>query len=114
VKIAENIRPAYGSSLRVLVADDNIDAAQSLSKLREISGHQVQTLYDGPIVLKVANSFKLDVILLEIGLSTMNGYQVTKHSSVSRESAHALFIAITGYGRPDELSRRRLRVLIII
>ena len=60
--------------LRVLVADDNIDAAQALSMLLEMVGHEVRMVHDGPAVLKAVDDFEPAVILLDIGLPGMDGY----------------------------------------
>jgi len=63
---------------RIMLVDDNRDAAESLAILLEIDGHQVQTAYDGPAALKIAQVERHDVILLDIGLPGMNGYSVAQ------------------------------------
>jgi signal transduction histidine kinase len=63
---------------RILVVDDNRDAADSLSMLLQIQGHEVQTAYDGVEALKVATEFEADLVLLDIGLPLMNGLEVAR------------------------------------
>ena len=67
-----------GPSLRVLVVDDNVDAAQSLAVLLKANGHEVQAVHDGPTALEAAREYRPNLILLDIGLPGMNGFEVAK------------------------------------
>ena len=67
-----------GRSLRVLVVEDNVDAADSFSLLLRLYGHEVQLARTGPTALEMAPAFRPDVVLLDIGLPGMDGYQVAK------------------------------------
>ena len=67
-----------GHSLRVLVVEDNVDAADSLSLLLRLYGHEVQVARSGPTALEMASAARPDVVLLDIGLPGMDGYEVAK------------------------------------
>jgi signal transduction histidine kinase len=88
---------------RVLVVDDNRDAADSISMLLQTHGHDVRTAYEGEAALSVAASFPADLVLLDIGLPGMNGYEVARQLR-SRNAAVQL-VALTGYGQPDDVKR---------
>jgi PAS domain S-box-containing protein len=90
---------------RILVVDDNIDMAESLSLLLISAGHQVQTVHDGSAALAAALAHKPDVVLLDIGLPGLDGYAIAKRLSRHPETAHALLVAISGYGREEDLRR---------
>src|SRR5207245_2187460 len=67
-----------GSPRRVLVVDDSVDAADSSAVLLRLLGHQVETVYDGHAALEAVRSFRPEVVLLDIGLPGMNGYEVAR------------------------------------
>ncbi|HTV17059.1 MAG TPA: response regulator [Polyangiaceae bacterium] len=85
-------------SKRVLVVDDNEDAAELLREILSCLGHQVEVAYDGPTALAVAESFRPDVALLDIGMPVMNGYELAARLRQGSSPAPRL-IAITGYGK---------------
>jgi PAS domain S-box-containing protein len=93
-----------GPSLHVLVVDDNADTAQSFGMLLKSSGHDVRIAHDGPTALAQSLDHPPDVILLDLGLPGMNGYEVAQR--IRREPAlrSTVLIAMTGYG--DEEHRR--------
>ena len=93
--------------LRILVVDDNRDAAESLVLLLGIDGHHVQMANDGPAALEMARAEDADVIILDIGLPGMDGYSVAQAIRRSNESSRALLIAVTGYGQPDDREKSR-------
>lgn len=66
------------TTLRILVVDDNRDSAETLSMLLELMGNEVTVAYDGEQALTIANEIKPDVVLLDIGLPKMNGYEVAR------------------------------------
>jgi two-component system, chemotaxis family, CheB/CheR fusion protein len=96
-----------GSGRRVLVVDDNVDSAQSTAMLLGIAGHEVRVAHEGVGALEAAAQFRPDVVVLDIGLPGMSGYDVARHLRGRRESAHALLIALTGYGRPEDVVRAK-------
>jgi two-component system CheB/CheR fusion protein len=90
---------------RVLVVDDNVDVADSLATLLRLRGHEVDTAYDGPGALKKAGSFHPEVVLLDIGLPGLDGYQVAARLRRRRRTSNALLVALTGYGQEEDQSR---------
>ena len=90
---------------RVLVVDDNIDAAQSLAMLVEISGHETQVAYDGPSALKTALTWQPDVVLLDIGLPGLNGYEVAMRIRQESKRKDIVLVALTGYGQESDRKR---------
>ena len=93
------------SPLHVLVVDDNPDVLQSMAMLVRLLGHEVQTAPDGRQAIAAAQRFAPDVVLLDIGLPGMNGYEVARALRALPESAAALIVACTGYGREDDRLR---------
>ena len=92
---------------RVLLVDDNLDAAESLSALLGLLGHDVRIASDGSAALTAAAEFRPDVVLCDIGLPRMDGYQVVAALRAQPRFATTRFVALTGYGR-DEDRRRSL------
>jgi CheY-like chemotaxis protein len=93
--------------LRILIVDDNRDAADSLGMLLRVLGNEVRIAYDGLEALGTVDDFKPAAILLDIGLPGMNGYDVAR---ALRERAHgqgALLIATTGWSLPSSEERSR-------
>jgi PAS domain S-box-containing protein len=91
--------------LRVLVVDDNVDAAAALGKLMEILGHRVVLAHDGPAALAAAAAAApLDLILLDIGLPGMEGYEVAVRLRADGHT-RAVLVALSGYGREDDVRR---------
>jgi len=91
--------------LRVLVVDDNRDAAQSMSMLLSTLGHEVRTGFDGPGVEALAREFRPDVILLDIGLPHMDGLAVAANLRSQSEFARVTLVAVTGYGQDSDRDR---------
>jgi signal transduction histidine kinase len=94
-----------GPSRRVLVVDDNRDAADSLALLLKLMGHEVRTAYDGPAALQEARAWRPEVVLLDIGLPGMTGYEVARRLREERPPEELLLVALTGYGQEED--RRR-------
>jgi len=92
---------------RVLIVDDNIDGARSLSILLEMGGHEVRTCYDGPSGLAEAELFCPEVVLLDIGLPGMDGFEVARRLRAREASPRPLLVALTGYGQADDVRRSR-------
>ena len=94
-----------GASLRVLVVDDNVDAAQSLAMLLKISGHQVCMAHTGPTALEAALDYRPNVVLLDIGLPGMDGYEVAKRIRQQPVLQNVVLVAMTGYGQDTDRQR---------
>jgi CheY-like chemotaxis protein len=92
---------------RVLVVDDNRDSADTLAALLEAWGHEVRTLYDGPSAIAATAEFQPNVVLLDIGLPKMNGYEVAAQLRKSASRRPLILVAFTGYGQDED--RRRVR-----
>jgi CheY-like chemotaxis protein/two-component sensor histidine kinase len=90
---------------RILVVDDNRDSADSLALLLELSGHTVRAAYDGLEAVELAGALQPEVILLDIGLPKLNGYEAARRIRAFPAGARALLIALTGWGQ--EADRRR-------
>jgi PAS domain S-box-containing protein len=90
---------------RVLVVDDNLDAAESLAMLLRLEKHTVHTAHDGPAALLEAEAFRPEVVLLDIGLPRMDGYEVARRLREELGLKAALLVAVTGYGQEED--RRR-------
>lgn len=91
--------------LRVLIADDNQDSAESLGMLLELSGHQVLLAHNGADALRLAADNLPDVALLDIGMPGMDGYQVAAAMRREAWGANMLLVAITGWGQDDDKRR---------
>jgi two-component system CheB/CheR fusion protein len=91
---------------RVLVVDDNADAAESLGMLLEVRGNAVRIAYDGLEALEAADAFDPDIVLLDIGMPKMSGYEVARRLRADRGDS-VLIVAITGWGQEED--RRRAR-----
>jgi two-component system CheB/CheR fusion protein len=92
---------------RVLVVDDNEDAAESLAILLRIEGHEVRTAHDGLAALDVARAFQPEVILLDIGLPRVSGYEVARRFRAEEGVTKALLIAVSGYGQAEDRRQSR-------
>ena len=91
--------------LQVLVVDDNQDVAESCKTLLELSGHRVSTAYTGREALELAESLHPDVILLDIGLPDISGYEVARRVRGTSWGANAELIAVTGWGQDTDRER---------
>jgi CheY-like chemotaxis protein len=87
---------------RVLIADDNQDAADSLAMLLEMGGHDVRVVNDGRSALSVAHSFRPDAVLLDIGMPQLNGYDVARALRKQPWGNGLTLIALTGWGQDGD------------
>jgi two-component system CheB/CheR fusion protein len=92
---------------RVLIVDDNRDAAESMALLLQLRGHDVRTAHDGPGGLAAADAFRPEVVLLDIGLPGMDGYEVARRLRRRPAGKGTLLVAVTGYGHEDDRRRSR-------
>ncbi len=90
---------------RVLVVDDNRDSADGLATLLSLEGHHVTTAHDGPSALEKAHRFLPDIVLLDIGLPGMDGYEVARRMRASPDLKTSRLVAVTGYGGEAERLR---------
>ena len=95
------------SYYRVLVVDDNIDAAESLSMLLRLSGHVTRLAYDGQAAIEAALSFEPEVVLLDIGLPHLDGYQVARRLREHRVTSRCLLVAVSGYGQDEDRAKAK-------
>jgi two-component system OmpR family response regulator len=92
---------------RVLVADDNSDLAESVAMLLRFEGHEVRIAHDGLSALELAEEFKPDAALLDIGLPGLNGYELARKLRSHSSGQKLLLIAVTGYGRFEDRARSK-------
>jgi CheY-like chemotaxis protein len=93
--------------LKVLVADDNRAATEMLGTLFRLKGNPVQLAHDGEEALKMAEQFLPDVVLLDLGMPKLNGYDVCRCMREQPWGAKMIIIAITGWGREEDKERTR-------
>jgi len=93
--------------LQVLVVDDNKDAADSLGMLVRLGGHEAHVVYSGQLAILKAEKQTPDVVLLDIGLPRMDGYQVVQWLRNRPDTKDALIIAITGFDRTSDRERSK-------
>ena len=98
---------ALGPRRRILVVDDNVDAAEALGELLRDYGHEVVTAHDGAQALDSARLHRPEIILLDISMPEMDGYEVAKRIRGELSLGDALLIALTGYG--EDRHRRLAR-----
>lgn len=106
IKTKLEARPALGKSFKVLIVEDNIDAADSLSLLLRLYGHDVQVARTGTSALAMAATARPDLVLLDIGLPEMDGYQVANRLRELPDFAGVMICALTGF-TPSDADRQR-------
>jgi two-component system, chemotaxis family, CheB/CheR fusion protein len=90
---------------RILVVDDNVDSAETLGMLLEIENHTVALAHDGLSACATAESFRPDIILLDIGLPQMNGYEVAARLRAQPEFSGVTLVAVSGYGQDTDRAK---------
>ena len=95
------------SGKRILVVDDNADAAESMAVLMGIEGHEVKTVTDAMQALSCLEVFAPQVAIIDIGLPGMNGYELAAGIRATRTVDRPLLIALTGYGQAEDFERSR-------
>jgi CheY-like chemotaxis protein len=96
---------ALAEPRRVLVVDDNIDAAQGLHLVLEMQGHTARVAYDGAEALRVLADFWPEIVLLDIALPELDGYEVARRIRALPGGAAVRLIALTGWGQPEDKQR---------
>ena len=92
-------------AVRILVADDNRDAAASLATLLTLDGHEIAVAHDGEAALASAEAFRPDVALLDIGMPNLNGYEVAQSIRAAQWGRSMLLVAVTGWGQSEDKRR---------
>lgn len=100
-----HLAPGVQRALRILVVDDNQDAAGILQHMLEIGGHTVRAAYDGQAGLKIAKEFLPDLAILDIGMPSMNGYELARALRKLPQLHAAHLIALTGWGTQSDRER---------
>ncbi len=95
------------SGRRILIVDDNRDAAISLGMLLELSGYKIETAYDGSGAIDVAARFHPHVVLLDIGLPGLDGYEVARRMRREPWGKQVTLVAVTGWGQAEDRERSR-------
>lgn len=90
---------------KILVVDDNHDSALSLAMMLSIMGHDTRTAHDGESAVESAETFLPDVVLLDIGLPKLNGYEVAQRIRGKSWGASMYLIAVTGWGQDEDRQR---------
>ncbi len=100
----DTVEPS-GPSLRILVVDDSVDTAESLAMLLQACGHDVRIAHDGPTAQEVVLDYRPDVVLLDIGLPGLDGYEVAKRVRHQPALSSVVLVAMTGYGQESDRQR---------
>jgi PAS domain S-box-containing protein len=103
----EDQAPGSIRTLRVLIVDDNRDAADSMNLLLTSMGQEVCVAYDGPCAISAAKTFKPDVVLLDIGMPQMSGYEVARALLDDGSAAKSGLVAVTGWGQEADKERAK-------
>jgi PAS domain S-box-containing protein len=96
------VEAAQTHRARILVADDNRDAADTLSAILELDGHEVRTAYDGMQALQIAEKFAPQIALLDIGMPNLNGYQTARRIREQPWGSSIVLVALTGWGQEQD------------
>jgi signal transduction histidine kinase/CheY-like chemotaxis protein len=102
---APAVQQAAGGSGKVLVVDDNRDAADTTASLLELSGYQTRVAYDPAAALALLDDYVPGVAILDIGLPGMSGYELARRVRAHPNGAACLLIALTGYGQSDDVAQ---------
>ncbi|MFC5461455.1 hybrid sensor histidine kinase/response regulator [Massilia niabensis] len=97
--------PVPGNIFRILVADDNVDAATTLASLLEMYGHELRIAHDGQEALQVAAQFQPEVLFLDIGMPGMTGYEVARRIRTIPGLERSAIAAVSGWGAKEDLAR---------
>ena len=98
-------RAAAGERLRVVIADDNVDAARALAMVVELSGHEVHVVHDGMAALELAEKLRPEAAFLDIGMPALDGYGVASRLRAEAWGRDMLLVATTGWGQEEDKRR---------
>jgi CheY-like chemotaxis protein len=99
----EELGGAQPAGLRILVADDNKDAAETLGLLLEVMGHEVRRVNDGEAAVHEAAQFDPHIVLLDIGMPKLNGYDACRQIRAQAGGSSRMVVAVTGWGQPQDV-----------
>ena len=105
--LATDHLPLATSSRRILVVDDNRDSATTLAMLLKLTGNKTQTAYDGLAAVDAAESFRPEIILLDIGLPKLNGYEVCRRIREQPWGRDIVLVALTGWGQEEDRQKSK-------
>ena len=100
-------KPTITTARRILVVDDNQDSATSLAELLQLTGHDTHTAHDGVAAVEAAAAIKPDVVLLDIGLPRLNGYEVARKIRQQPWGKTMVLVALTGWGQEEDRQRSK-------
>jgi PAS domain S-box-containing protein len=104
-KTAAHAEGRRGAKRKILVVDDNVDAAVTITALLKAWGHEAHAVYTGPSALESAHRFRPEIILLDIGLPGMSGYEVVRSLRAEPSGQGVIIAALTGYGQDSDRER---------
>ena len=93
--------------MRILVVDDNVDSADTLTQLLTILGHETGTAYDGEAAIAAADAMRPNVVLLDIGMPKLNGYEACRRIREQEWGKSIFLVALTGWGQAEDRARTR-------
>jgi CheY-like chemotaxis protein len=96
------------TSRRILIVDDNVDAATSLAEILRLEGHRCEAVFAAHEALELAAGFQPEFVILDIGLPVLDGYEVAGRLRQIEGLEDAVLIALTGYGQAEDLERARI------
>jgi PAS domain S-box-containing protein len=108
VKVVPKAEITSPPKRRILVVDDNRDSALSMATMLKLLGHEVQTAHDGVDAVEAAEVFRPDVILMDVGMPKLNGYEATKRIRKQPRGREITIIALTGWGQEDDRAQSKL------
>ena len=97
--------PSSMKTRRILVVDDNVDAADAMTALLALEGHEVRTVYSGEEAVEILDQYSPEVVLLDLGLPGMSGLDVARHIRATPSTRDVMLVAITGWGQPQDRAR---------
>lgn len=100
-------QPVPNTPRRFLVVDDNMDSAKSLAMLLKLTGHETHLAHDGLEAVEAATNLKPDVVLLDIGLPKISGYEVARRIREQRWGQKTLIVALSGWGQDEDRAKSR-------
>lgn len=98
---------AAPAPLRVLIVDDNVDAATSMASMLKLSGHETQVVFDGQSALELGKQFHPDIVFLDIGMPQMDGYEVARAARNDKAFDQVTLVALTGWGSVNDQQRAK-------
>jgi PAS domain S-box-containing protein len=106
-QLPSNQEPASGARRRIVIADDNRDAASTLALMLKLMGHDVVTAHDGLQAVHEVESFHPDLVLLDIGMPVLNGYDAARRIRQMRDTEQVTLIALTGWAQEEDRRRSK-------